>query len=1308
VFSCSSLHGAASEWLNPQRGLPVLQNHSLPATRHNGEVWAFASDEQGRLWVGSDELYLFNGVDRERISLPTDTYAVRAFVRDEAGDLWVASIGEIGRLRRTRVGDFEYISSRAQLEQAGLGNLGNIWMAHRTAQGLVFLGDNLVIRFGREGVEHWSMPSFSLLQGNSDGNRLWIFQNDVGLFEMGAKGPELRFRVEELPEPIVFWAYVLPSTAGSAEELLVGGIDGIYRGNAGHWRKLQNLSALVSGKLPWRALMLDGETLAVGNYLGGLVIGTVSDHPLAIVDRFTGLPSNTITGIYHDGRNTLWVGYPGGFARVDASGSTSLFDGRNGLVDAPALKVISHEGESYVLSRGGLSRIVEGGGGGLASLFPASRISLPLSDVISDRGRLLLAGSGGGVWSLGGAGDAMLWPAGGYLFGMQREAPDRESILLMEGTHLRELQTGESPWRSRVLSDEMGSYPVSMVRGTGEEWWVSTATRGVFRFRMEAQGSRDRRLVLVRNYRKGSGLGSGVERPILCNLGDAIHVLSEQGILVYQPDADSFAPIPGLENLGALAGTGTDDPTVGYWIVKPLADTLESNGSPTLLRVHRERGEGMIHSTPLEAPGLALAGHINRLGFTASESGTLWAAGNQSLVRIALGSLDRPPTPPALSLSHVWINGAKLSLPEAGAALSLGADTRQLRIELAGGRYADGHVFLVQTALSGLSDDWSKARDSRSFEFTGLRPGAYEFHARNVDALGQAGPVVHLSFEIAAPWYERPWAALLYLCVLALLVLAAMRWRLRRLRMQNEKLNRLVEKRTGELVRANSARNEFLETISHEIRNPLNGITNLVDLLGDSKLNADEQKLARSLRRSAEHLKRVFGDVLDYTKLEYGHVSVERRPFSLRLMLDDLLALFDPQAREQHVGLSLSCSEPYPECFLGDADKLRTILDNFVSNALKYAPGSPVRIEVLPQPPGEGTRAWNMEIRVHDQGPGLSEEEQAGLFRKFARGQRARDSGVGGTGLGLSICKNLAELMDGCVGVSSRPGEGTRFWLRLPLEEADAAVLAAPQETRLLPGSKGRVLIVDDQDYNQAVLQGIARRLGYLADVAAHPEQVWPLVAAQSYQVVFLDWELPTMNGGEIARRLRQNPCTQKAIILATTAHDGDEIRQQCLEAGMDGFAVKPFDTSEIRRLLSTVEAKPWRLGADLSSSLARSRDQTELTFEAFADFAQDDASRIGTAVDVYLRILGEHLVNLRRAVEERDREATAREAHLLRSHAGLVNGRDLNQSALLLGKAARDPANDSWFALLDAVRDQATKLEEAIIALRKDRSGGA
>lgn len=1299
------------------RGIPLMTSFDVPPTRHNGEVWGFAPAGAGQLWVGSDELFLFNGESREKIPLPFESYAVRALAHDTTGKLWIGAIGEIGHLEKRPTGGWHYVSARDALRDAGLDKV-RVWKAQETPEGVVFVTDDHVLRWNGTRFEKWpiKVSGFSL-RPTRDRDNLWIFGLTAGLFRMEADGPQNIFSPSDLPTSDALWA-VGRAEGSRKEPLLIGGPTGIYRREAGGWKQLDRLSEAIEGKTSWCACMLDNQTVAIGTLSGGVIIGTVDDRVLAVIDRASGLPNQSISSLWLDERSSqLWIGYVGGMSRVEARGTASIFDSRNGLRDAPAIKTLVHGDRTYVLAQQALFFLERGRDGRPATAQPLSIPSIKMSDALSTGRNLWLGGLSGGLLRVMGESVQQETPqSGSFVFGLAEAHVPQSELFFLENSKLKSLAPrSDGGWESKDLDIDLGAFAISTVQTGESDLWVSTVTAGIFRYHINP-ASPQAPVQFVRQFKSSDGLPpEDVKRPVLTTVGETVFALSETPVLGYDARTDKFVPVAGLEQYIGLAGTATDSTGAAYWIVRnPTLDPTGS-ASPTIIRLTKPSAEGSPVWEPIDSSGLDVAGRISALSYTGGDFPALWVAGSQTLLRLSLGSLSSPPPPPPLVLRSIMRNGAEEALPSGSGQLQLEADTLRLRLVFDGVKSADGRPFLVQSLLQNVSGDWSRPQTDPAFEFTGLRPGSYTFQARTLDRFGRFGPVFTLPFTLASPWYWSASAIALYIVAGLLAIAAGMRWRLNHLHLQNERLNQLVAERTAELARANAARNDFLETISHEIRNPLNGVTNLVDLLHDADLNPEAQKLAGSLGRSAAHLKEVFGSVLDYTKLEYGHVDIEHTVFSLRQLLDDAIALFAVQARDQKNEIRLTMPADLADGFDGDANKIQSVVTNYVSNALKYAPGTTIEVVVRVTESATDDRMRIVRIEVCDKGPGMDAPEKAKLFKKFTRGTDAKARGIAGTGLGLAICRSVAELLDGQVGVSSEPGNGSTFWLQVPLKRAvlpgPPAADARPEPDHLPAPNTADALIVDDQEYNQAVLRGIAQRLGYRTEVASCADDVWPLIERIKFSAVFLDWELPGLSGGEIARRLRQHPNTHDAAIIATTAHDSADIVQKCVDAGMDGFAAKPFDAAQLREIVSSaIASRAGRIRAPLPQTAPRQSNPPvsgPITLTAFADFAAGDPARARQAVTLYLDTLNQEVRALAAAIDANDREKIARQAHRLRSHAGLVNGVALNAAAQKLVVAARSGSPDGWRRLTDAVFTEATSLKVEINRLAAEPAAG-
>jgi len=398
----------------------------------------------------------------------------------------------------------------------------------------------------------------------------------------------------------------------------------------------------------------------------------------------------------------------------------------------------------------------------------------------------------------------------------------------------------------------------------------------------------------------------------------------------------------------------------------------------------------------------------------------------------------------------------------------------------------------------------------------------------------------------------------------------------------------LVDRRTAELmrkrdeaVRASRAKSDFLAAMSHEIRTPLNGVIGMADLLAAGPLAPEQRDQAETIRRSGQTLLAILNDILDWAKIEAGRLEVERLPVDARAAAADTLALYHSQVREQGGELLLDWPEMVPRRVLADPVRVRQVLLNLVSNALKFSPGGTVTVAASAD--GEGRLA----ITVRDTGIGMDEAQRARLFQPFTQGDASTTRRFGGTGLGLAITARLLEAMQGTIAVASAPGCGSTFTVRLPLASEPAAEGAAapaapvspvsPSPPRSQPGavpSRRRVLVAEDNPINRKVVQAMLQHLGTAVECVEDGAEAVEATARAAYDLVLLDIHMPVLDGLAAARAIRAREAAdggRRLRLVALTASAFAADRETCEAAGMDGFLAKPITLDSLQALLKTL-----------------------------------------------------------------------------------------------------------------------------------------
>ncbi|WP_246069854.1 hybrid sensor histidine kinase/response regulator [Cognatiluteimonas lumbrici] len=1120
---------------------------------------------------------------------------INAIVRDQAGYVWIGTADGLARydgigfrVWRNEPGNPQSLPGNT-VQALHVDARDRLWIA--TESGGLSMLDPQRRRFTHYRMaEHPEIGSDDTWAIASQGDVVWFGTYAGGVHRLDPDGRITRFMPGEdgsgLPAPTV-----LALLVDAQGVLWAGTMRGLARWTGDDFERV-SLPGPRPGPLVF-SLSLDGDALWVGASTG---VFRRSGSGRWVAPSWSPMfeQPNAVQALVRDRQGQFWIGSQLGLWRVRGDGIPVPVRGDGpGINKAVAALLLQDDGALWAPVTGV----------GLGYLRADWRQVAQFSRRDSALGAMLYRGIGaaraGGFWlaPYGGAPERI--GADGSVTQLSDAAAEAiggsAKLLTVAETADGVLWAGTRDHLARVVGDEVRKWfprdkvdallpGLDLLRIAPDgSLWLSCNGSGV-----QQRDARSGRV--LRSWKAGShGLDLADNETMEFAPDGTLWLAGDGGVRVLRPGAEDFERIAGMgeERVYALALDGGS-----VWLSRRTGlehYRRDGDGWRRVARIAQDQGIPAV-----EAAGMVVDGH-HRVWLSTSRGLFRWDPGNGRLRRLGIqeglgsqefeprsialsggvlaatttgGSVvmvdvnlpDPKPAQPRLHLDEVAVRRDGRWEPVDATGLQLPPDTRELRVRMRLLDFADPAGNRYESRLQGVDADWLSQGSSGERVFSGLAPGDYALALRARNAAGEASEVQVLQWSVQPPWWRTPWA-LAGFAALALLLLGWAGWAWRAREREREEL-RLLERERALAEEASLAKSRFLATLGHEVRTPMTGVLGMGELLLSTGLDGRQRGYVESIRDAGHHLLRLVNDALDLARIEAGKLELDPQPFDLRELVDDVVGLHAPLARQRGLAFACEVDARAPAKLRGDPVRIRQILFNLLGNAIKFTQQGEVGLRV--EPLGrEGVR-----FVVRDTGPGLNEEQRARLFRRFEQADGARTaSRYGGSGLGLAISQELAAAMGGRIDVASSPGVGTRFSVELPLEVLPLLPASTPaREPRNLPAPGLDLLLVEDDPTVAEVLRGLLQSQGHRVAHAAHGLGALAEATTRTFDMALLDLDLPGMDGLSLAAALRGQGFA--GPLVAVTARADAAAEPEARAAGFDAFLRKPLTGAMLARVL--------------------------------------------------------------------------------------------------------------------------------------------
>lgn len=1178
-----------------QAGSPLLTNFKPKDYNGGTQNWAIAQDQQGLLYVGNNVgVMQYDGAQWRMIATRNQS-VVRSLALAPNGNIYVGSKGDIGYLDSQNNSQYVSLIERIPAEYRDFQDVRQTFAA---ADGVYFISRNYIFRLDyTANSELANQPdpdsSDKVWRTNSQflrafwlDDRLIVREQGTGLVELVNNNFQLLAGSERFAKESV---YVL--LRYDASRILVGSRrQGLFlMDEAGSRPWLTDITPQLESDILYTGYRLLNGDFVLGTTHSGAYILSAEGKLKHHFNKAAGVLDQNIRAIYQDHQQGLWLALDHGLSRVDISSAISYFNDSNGL-RGNVLSLYKHQQRLYAGTSLGLFYQDSS-----QHFTPVAAMKKQTWDFIEFAQQLLIANSSG-VYSLSEQQLKLVRPseqASKRLY-QSKIDPNRVYVGLQNG--LASMRYSQGTWLDEGQVPGVQGNINSILELENGELWLGSLAHGVYQLIIPQswQGGHSVPLAIKR-FDIEAGLPSP-NRNAVSLFKQQLLVASVAGFYRFDKDSQQFYLDKNLaaafEQPQPWVRLPQQDAEGNLWLLT-WDNTDGSRRAGVLLAEHS--GQYRWHATALEP--------LKDIPFDSlmiDGNNTIWFGGAEGVFRFASDEHQVISTQaPKIRQLRQLNNGQLLftggTIPE---QLILAPTANSLRFSYASPNYS--HIFTqkFQVKLVGYDTDWSEPSQELYRDYTNLPSGDYQFLLRSVDNQNQLYYAQPLQFSIPQAWYLTGYALVSYLILLVFSLYLLLKWRLYSLRQDKLHLTEQIQQHSAKMQQtmqelqlakqhaeaATVAKGEFLANMSHELRTPLNAVLGFAELAQQSDDPDKRTSYLQKIQASGKILLSVISDILDFSKIDVEKLQLEHLPFSLSATIAQIADIFSHQLQQKPIKFNQHIDQSIPPLLAGDALRLSQVLINLVSNAIKFTERGEVTLSAVQQHKHDSNQV-HINFSIADTGIGIAPEHQLDIFSAFNQADSSISRKYGGTGLGLAISHRLVKLMGGNLQLTSQLGVGSRFYFSLSFDLAQPAPTTATTTTALatMPltietsqtkpkqhaQAQHTVLLVEDNYFNQVLVQIVLQKLGYHILTANNGEQALSMAQKQPVSLVLMDIEMPGMNGYQATEQLRQLTAYTNTPIIAMTAHCSEEVIQQCYRHTMNDVLSKPFTNAELMQKLA-------------------------------------------------------------------------------------------------------------------------------------------